>query len=108
MIHRRDHRNDSLSVSERKHRYLRTCQELLNYDSSAALAEFQLVYHRVYSLNSLSLVLCQDNALAQSQTVRLDNSRVAVLLFHISDCLSAVVEYLVLCSRDIVFFHKLF
>ena len=61
----------------------------------------------MYSGNSLLLVLSDDNALSESKTVSLDNSRIAVLLFKISYSIVGFSEDLVKGCRDIVLLHEL-
>ncbi len=107
MIHGRDHRDHGLAVSEGKNGYLGACEEFLDNDPGAALAEFQLVDHLMDSSNGLILILSDDNALAQSQTVSLDNCRIAVLLLEVSDSAVAVGEDLIEGSRNVVLLHEL-
>ena len=58
------------------------------------------------SVNSLLLILSNDNALAECKTVSLDDSRVGVLLFEVSNSLVRLGENLVESCRNVVFFHK--
>ena len=60
----------------------------------------------MYSLYSFFLILSDDNAFSESETVSLDDCGVAVLLFEVSDSLVGFSENLIESSRDVVFFHQ--
>ena len=74
VVHRRNHGNYHITVSKGQHRDLRTGQEFLNNDLITAGTEYLVGHHRANSLHSLLTGHSDDNTLAQSQTVSLDNS----------------------------------
>ena len=106
MIHGRYHRLYCLAVGERKDCNFGTCHEFLDYDLAAALAELAAYEHGVYSLDCLMLVLRDDNALSESKSVALDDSRVAVLRLYILYCLFRVRKSLIRRSGYSVLLHQ--
>ncbi len=61
----------------------------------------------MYSLDSLFLVLSDDNALAESESVSLDNCGVAVLLLEVGDSLVAFGEHLIEGCGNVILLHEL-
>ena len=61
----------------------------------------------MYCGNSFLLVLSDDNALSESETVSLDNCGIAVLLLEIGDSLVGLSEYFIEGSGDVVLLHEL-
>ena len=61
----------------------------------------------MYSCNSFLLVLSDDNALSESETVSLDDCGIAVLFSEVSDSLVRLGEYLIEGSRNVVLLHEL-
>ena len=106
MIHGGYHRLYGLAVGERQNCDLRTGHEFLDNYLAAGFSELAVKQHGLYSRLSLFKILRDDNALAERQTVALDNSRVAVLRLYVLDCLVSVGEGLVARSGDTVLLHQ--
>ena len=106
VIHGGDHRYQRLAVGKAQHRYLRSGQELLYHDACARVAEYPLLHDRVY--RSLRLLAClrYRHALAQSQSVRLDDCRERAA-FDILQRRPGAVKYLVGSRRYMVLLHEL-
>ncbi|MPN02551.1 hypothetical protein SDC9_149767 [bioreactor metagenome] len=63
--------------------------------------------HVVQRIQSLGHRHCDNDAFSGCQTVRLDDNR-NTIGFHVSNRCFIVLECLVGCSRDAVFFHQVF
>ena len=106
MIHGRDHRPYRLTIGKAEDGNLRTGQKFFNDDLRTALSEDLVLHDRGDGIECFLLILCNDNALAQRQTIRLDDSRILVLVFQISLSCFRIIEYTIFCGRNVILLHQ--
>ena len=106
MIHRGDHRHNGFAVRECQHGNFRTGQEFLDNQLGTALAEDLVFHNGAHGIACFLLGKCDDDTLAECQTVRLYDSRIGILLTDIRHCLFRIVKDLVFCRRNTIFLHQ--
>ena len=106
MIHRGDHRLDYRAVGECEHRYLGALEELLDDDAVAALTELALLHNGANGVGGLLTLHGDDNALAECETVRLDNNGDGTL-GNIFICILRRLKDLVGRGGNAVLLHKI-
>ena len=79
VIHAGHHRLDRFAVGERQHADFRAGQELLDDDPRAGRAELRFLHHGRDGFHGAFAVGANEHALAERQTIRLDNDRRTVL-----------------------------
>ena len=106
VVHARDHRLDGLAVAEGQNADLGAGQELLDDHMVAGRAELFVQHDLLDAVGGLLLILADQHALAQRQTVRLDDDGVFALGFDVVHDLLGVVKRLIFGRRDAVFLHQ--
>ena len=96
----------ALSVGKGENRNLGACQELLDNDVVARIAELFVLHDGLDRGDRLVDSLSDDNALAERKTVSLDYYGSGVFGFNVSYSLFGIVKNLVLSGGDTVFFHQ--
>ena len=94
-----------MTVGKREHRHLGTRQKFLDDDFVAGLTELLVLHDGLDSGDRLVNCLRDNNALAERQTVRLDDNRCGVLSLYIVNRLLRVVKHLIFGGRNAVLFH---
>ena len=105
MVHGGHHGLYHLAVGEGQHTDLRTGEELLDDHTAARFPEHAVCHHIGDGLHGLLPGLGNDHALAQGQTVGLDD-RGDGGGFQILEGSVQIIEDLVLCRGDAVFLHQ--
>ena len=108
VIHGRHHGLDHLAVGKAQHADLRAGEELLHDYVVAGRTELLVQHDLLDAVGGLLLVLADEHALAQRQTVRLDDHRVLALGLDVVHDFGGVVEGLILSGRDAVLLHQVF
>ena len=106
MVHGRAHRLDCLGVSEGQNRNLYALQELFHNNVVAAGAECLVLHNGLDRVLGFGKVLGDDDTLAQSQTVRLDDNGVFVHLLDVGNCRMGIVKGLIAGSGNAVLLHQ--
>ena len=106
VVHAGHHGLDHLAVRKAQHTDLGAGEEFLHHHMVAGCAEFLIQHDLLHAVRSLLLVLADEHALAQCQTVGLDDHRVLALGLDVLHDLGGVVKGLVLCGGDAVFLHQ--
>ena len=106
VVHGGNHGLDALAVGKRQHGHLGAGQEFLNHHAAAALAKRLILHHREDGLLGLFPALCNDHALAQCQTVGLDD-RGDGRGFDIRQRGIHILKHLVCRGGDAVFLHQI-
>ena len=106
VIHRGHHGHDGLAVRKGEHGDLRSGEKFLNDYLIAAAAEGMVEHDGLDRCNGGRAILCDEHALSQRQTVRLDDNGQGTGLDIVHGG-TGVGEHLILRRRDAVFFHQL-
>ena len=106
VVHAGHHGLDHLAVRKAQHTDLGAGEEFLHHHMVAGCAEFLIQHDLLHAVRSLLLVFADQHALAQGQTVGLDDHRVLALGLDVLHDLGGVVKGLVLCGGDAVFLHQ--
>ena len=106
VVHAGHHGLDHLAVRKAQHTDLGAGEEFLHHHMVARCAEFLIQHDLLHAVRSLLLVFADQHALAQCQTVGLDDHRVLALGLDVLHDLGGVVKGLVLCGGDAVFLHQ--
>ena len=106
MVHGRHHGNNGFAVGKAQNGDLGPLHEFLDDDACAALAEGLVLDHGANSSFCLLDRPGDNDALAERESVRLDNDGRALRL-NIGAGGVRVGEELILCRGDAVFFHQI-
>ena len=105
VVHAGNHRLDGLAVAEGQHTDLGAGQKLLNNDMVAGGTELFVQHDLLDAVSSLLLALADQHALAERQTVCLDDHRVLALGPDVIHDLFRIIECLIPGGGDAVLLH---
>ena len=105
VVHGGDHRHERFAVGEAQHRDLGTLHIFLDDDARAALTEGLILDHRAHGGLRLLDCLRDDDALAERETVRLDDDGRA-LGVDVGTGGGRVGKDAVFCGGNVVFLHQ--
>ena len=108
VILRGNHRNDVRPVAEAEHAGFFAFHEFFDDDRSAGTAEGMPFEHILHGVDGFFFALCDDDALAGGQTVSLDDDRIGIIGFQVSDGFFFIIECLICSCRDAIFLHESF
>ena len=108
MVHGRHHGRHRVGIGKGQHRHLFAGQKLFYHYLVAAFAEDFILHNGMNSLFGLFQILSDNHAFAQRQSVGLNDCRETVLPLDIFHYFAGIVEHLIFCGGNAVFFHQVF
>ncbi len=106
VVHAGHHGLDYLAVGKAQHTDLGAGEELFHHHMVAGSAELFVQHDLLHAIGGLFLVLADQHALAQCQSVGLDDHGVLALCLDVIHDLGGVIKGGILCGGDAVFLHQ--